>query len=668
MRRSKSDPAKYARNYRKISQRRMTQYDHIDEEKEIERLRSVLRNSEEHLRKDEEASSEKRQKNSSGKHDVIQNLNWEADSSMLSNELSIELSSELLVESGNTSAENPLVVLPSKKKKKKEKTVVQLTHEEIREAKSLQKKTARKLQQLETRAAQKKKRAELYKKLEQNKISKEALQLLQSSGKVSRKDTDTKKQTLQKLLNKERAGIKLNQEENDLLYPEKVVEDLPDNPLTLPNATVHSDDCKEAGNSKKKRKRNQEKVKDDNIRDLEKTYEKVGPRKEKSDEESTSGGEEEMECDVPPESKISSKSSLTTAQSTNNGQENKKIATASQKQEPQSGFDFATQMMASLSKLKSETRKKAEEVPTPANDIEEEERKNARPHKQYVPSEPTVLKTAATLGIRGAQLDAKRKVMPIKRPEPVENSRYDLPVSAMEFEIMDAIRNNDVTILCGETGSGKSTQVPQFLYEGGFSVNNSKPDAPPFLIGITQPRRVAAVSTAKRVCYEMGRGDGQSIKGSSNLGNLVAYRTRYETAGAGKETCVQFMTDGILLQEIQSDLLLRRYSVVVLDESHERNLNTDVLIGLLSVALPLRKKAAEEDPSIVPLKIVLMSATLRVEDFTKNEKLFPSCAPAVVTVQGRTHPVTIHHSKVTELEDYGKFNIEMVSFFMTAPQ
>ena len=243
----------------------------------------------------------------------------------------------------------------------------------------------------------------------------------------------------------------------------------------------------------------------------------------------------------------------------------------------------------------------------------------------------------------------------ITRPESVEKARYDLPVSDMEFEIMDAIRNNDVTIICGETGSGKSTQVPQYLYESGMCFNEKTNDKNSFLVGITQPRRVAAVSTAKRVCYEIGSGDGQSIKSSGKKGNMVSYCTRYEKAGIGSDTCVQFMTDGILLQEIQNDLLLRRYSVIVLDESHERNLNTDVLIGLLSVALPLRKKAAEEDPSLVPLKLVLMSATLRVEDFTKNEKLFPTGPPAVVTVPGRTHPVTIHHSKVTELDDYGKF-------------
>lgn len=213
-----------------------------------------------------------------------------------------------------------------------------------------------------------------------------------------------------------------------------------------------------------------------------------------------------------------------------------------------------------------------------------------------------------------------------------------------------------------ETGSGKSTQVPQFLYEAGFSAQAKQDKDNHLLIGITQPRRVAAVSTAKRVCYEMGHGDGQTIRSSrkdGTNGNLVAYQTRYETAGLGGATHIKFMTDGILLQEIQSDLLLRKYGAIVIDEAHERNLNTDVLLGLLSVALPLRRKAADEG-SLPPLKLVIMSATLKVEDFTENTRLFPkdengvARRPALVKVPGRTFPVSIHHSKVTELDNYEK--------------
>lgn len=216
--------------------------------------------------------------------------------------------------------------------------------------------------------------------------------------------------------------------------------------------------------------------------------------------------------------------------------------------------------------------------------------------------------------------------------------------------------------------TGKSTQVPQFLYEAGdrlvktmSSSQSPKTTASTalsssqYLIGVTQPRRVAAVSTAKRICYELGFGPGSSI--SSN--NVVAYQTRHETAGLGSKTRIKFMTDGILLQEIQSDLLLRKYSCIVLDEAHERNLNTDVLLGLLSAALPLRRAASAEDPSLPPLKVIIMSATLRVQDFTGNPRLFASqsISTTVVTVPGRTFPVTIHHSKVTELDDYGRCSL-----------
>lgn len=128
------------------------------------------------------------------------------------------------------------------------------------------------------------------------------------------------------------------------------------------------------------------------------------------------------------------------------------------------------------------------------------------------------------------------------------------------------------------------------MYESGFTLESpgqkqgeTQDPKHKFQIAITQPRRVAAVSTAKRVCHEMGFGDGQSIRSTKRkAGNPVAYQTRYETAGLGEKTRIKFMTDGILLQEIQSDLLLRKYSVIVLDECHERNLNCGTFLATYS--------------------------------------------------------------------------------------
>ena len=629
MRRSKSDPAKYARNYRKISQRRMTQYDGVDEEKEMESLRAILKNSQEHLKDDQEdepidtSLKNKRKRGGSAKDNSLTEGSDDFNMSLLSEELQLEQANL---------GDNPLIVIPSKKKKKAQKPKVQLTKEEIKQAKALQKKTSRKLETLEKRAEQKKLRAELYEKLEKHQVSAAATAMLSSSGALSRKSVGTKKQILQKLLQKERAGITLTEEEKELLYPERIVEELPEEvPATRSKPTPAPPVAE-----KKPEKSVEDETEENKDAKKNKKNKKKGDAKKANDEKKDDV--EAMDTDT--------KASSDTEQ-------DEKIEKKTESKPAESGFNFAAQMMASLSQLNQDSTQSRLEDEAKAKEAEDEEEKPLPSNKIYVPSEPTVLKTAAGLGMQSIALDSKRKVMRITRPEVIEKARYDLPVSAMEFEIMDAIRNNDVTILCGETGSGKSTQVPQFLYEGGFSVNSSD-SSKSFLIGITQPRRVAAVSTAKRVCYEVGQGDGQVIKSSGKKGNLVSYQTRYETAGLGSETRIKFMTDGILLQEIQSDLLLRKYSVIVLDESHERNLNTDVLIGLLSVALPLRKKAAEEDPSLVPLRLILMSATLRVEDFTKNDKLFPTGPPAVVTVPGRTHPVTIHHSKATELDDYGK--------------
>ena len=226
----------------------------------------------------------------------------------------------------------------------------------------------------------------------------------------------------------------------------------------------------------------------------------------------------------------------------------------------------------------------------------------------------------------------------VERSAEIEEARARLPIYMEEQRIMECIGENDVVVLCGETGSGKTTQVPQFLYESGYGKRG--------VIGVTQPRRVAAVSMARRVAKELG-----------SHGARVGYQIRYDKT-VSERTAVKFMTDGILLREIESDFALSRYSAIIIDEAHERNTNTDVLIGLLSRIVPLRRKlAAEHKPAVEgggpasPLKLIIMSATLRVEDFAGNRRLFPT-PPPVLSVEARQFPVTVHFSRRTVFEDY----------------
>ncbi|NWR70549.1 DHX37 helicase, partial [Centropus unirufus] len=215
--------------------------------------------------------------------------------------------------------------------------------------------------------------------------------------------------------------------------------------------------------------------------------------------------------------------------------------------------------------------------------------------------------------------------VPVDRAPEIQEARLKLPILAEEQVIMEAISENRVVIICGETGSGKTTQVPQFLYEAGYASSGA--------IGITEPRRVAAVSMSQRVAKEM------------NLSHrVVSYQIRYE-GNVTDETQIKFMTDGVLLKEIQTDFLLSKYKVIIIDEAHERSMYTDILIGLLSRIVPLRQKKG------LPLKLIVMSATLRVEDFTSNSRLF-SVTPPVVQVDARQFPVTIHFNKKTPLDDY----------------
>lgn len=214
----------------------------------------------------------------------------------------------------------------------------------------------------------------------------------------------------------------------------------------------------------------------------------------------------------------------------------------------------------------------------------------------------------------------------VDRTSEVQAARLKLPILAEEQIIMETINENNIVILAGETGSGKTTQIPQFLYEAGYAEKK--------MIGVTEPRRVAAISMSKRVAHEM------------NLSSdIVSYLIRFE-GNTTESTKIKFMTDGVLLKEIETDFTLNKYSVIILDEAHERSVYTDILVGLLSRIVPLRQKRGN------PLKLIIMSATLRVEDFTKNKQLF-KIPPPVMSVETRQFPVTIHFNKYT-VDDYVK--------------
>ncbi|KAG5498828.1 hypothetical protein JKF63_03117 [Porcisia hertigi] len=240
----------------------------------------------------------------------------------------------------------------------------------------------------------------------------------------------------------------------------------------------------------------------------------------------------------------------------------------------------------------------------------------------------------------------------IHRTEEIEQQRAGLPVLREEQPIMEAINEARRTcvLVCGETGSGKTTQIPQFLWEAGYGHPKGHTFGREGCILITEPRRVAAVSMARRVAEEL----------NVPFGELVCYHVRYDNNLSDK--CrLKFATEGIVLKEIQSDFLLRKYSVIVIDEAHERSISCDILIGLLSRIVPLRNDLFEEEmrkhcgdvdkASIKPLKLVIMSATMRVTDFKDNRTLFP-IVPPLINVEARRYPVTNHFARRTELKEY----------------
>jgi len=194
----------------------------------------------------------------------------------------------------------------------------------------------------------------------------------------------------------------------------------------------------------------------------------------------------------------------------------------------------------------------------------------------------------------------------------------DLPVSAHRAEILDAVRRHPVVIVCGDTGSGKTTQIPKMMLELGRGAKGHR-------IAVTQPRRLAAVTMAERVAEELK---------SVEVGGLVGYRHRYAKA-LSHDTRIEFLTDGVLLAETKFDPLLRMYDTIVVDEAHERSLNIDFLLGILKRILERRRD----------LKVVIASATMDTAKFADFFK-----AP-VINVPGRLFPIDIRYRTDEENED-----------------
>lgn len=199
----------------------------------------------------------------------------------------------------------------------------------------------------------------------------------------------------------------------------------------------------------------------------------------------------------------------------------------------------------------------------------------------------------------------------------IKEQREYLPIYSVRDELLTIVKDNRVVIIVGETGSGKTTQLTQYLYEDGYAQFG--------LIGCTQPRRVAAVSVAKRVSEEM----------ATPLGGKVGYAIRFEDI-TSKDTKIKYMTDGVLLRESLNDTDLDMYSAIIMDEAHERSLNTDVLFGILKKVASRRRD----------LKLIVTSATMNSQKFAE----FFGNAP-IFNIPGRTFQVTYNFSK-TMHEDY----------------
>ncbi|SDL77365.1 ATP-dependent helicase HrpA [Corynebacterium mycetoides] len=226
-----------------------------------------------------------------------------------------------------------------------------------------------------------------------------------------------------------------------------------------------------------------------------------------------------------------------------------------------------------------------------------------------------------------------------KRASSIGDITYpeQLPVSARREDIMELIRDHQVVVIAGETGSGKTTQIPKMLLELGRGRRG--------LIGHTQPRRLAARTVAERIADELGQ----------KIGDSVGYAIRFDDR-VSPTTAVKLMTDGILLAEMQRDRFLNAYDTIIIDEAHERSLNIDFLLGYLKRLLPKRPD----------LKVIITSATIDPERFARHFASADGTPAPVIEVSGRTYPVEIRYRPLVEQVEGKDVDIDMIDGVVAA--
>ncbi|KYK61334.1 ATP-dependent RNA helicase DHX8 [Drechmeria coniospora] len=308
---------------------------------------------------------------------------------------------------------------------------------------------------------------------------------------------------------------------------------------------------------------------------------------------------------------------------------------------PDGSMNRAAMSGTNLAKERKELRQQEADAAA-----KEEPKENLSSQWQDPMADPDKRRFASDL--RNARANARSDEVPawkqavIPRDQPlgkrstlsIKEQRETLPVYAFRNQLIKAVRENQILIVVGETGSGKTTQMTQYLAEAGFANDG--------IIGCTQPRRVAAMSVAKRVAEEVG----------CKLGDEVGYTIRFEDC-TSSSTKIKYMTDGMLQREILMDPDMKRYSCIMLDEAHERTIATDVLFALL-------KKTLKHRPD---LKVIVTSATLDADKFSAY---FNECP--IFTIPGRTFPVEVLYSREPESDYLDAALVTVMQIHLTEPK